>query len=1410
MRNNIMSKPSRSEAVVLEELEQTMESVVEHEKELQAAITTLKSSKKQLASKEEEQRRQNQEVREQVDSLMQEFETIKKRKSNLAGQEKQAQAEAFSAVVQEAEKELADVTNAIEARTEEYHEIDEKVRELREKKWLLTNIKEADHKITLIQLVKDNLNDLSDITSKNLQDKKVIDEIIRDLNQPRISHSKRNFLDDLIWKEKQILTQKLDDARETRESLNDFVQEFIQASSKTQIEPNVFLDNLISFGDTEKKEKLKEITALEEEVNALEENLEKLKKLEPDIDRIELPEEIAEKLARQERLIRQREKEVRKEVIGVDNSGQSEIGKIVNQLDTLKENIKEQEQAVKDARESLYQEEQRIDVLENERRKLLEQPKTVKKQQEEDVPEQFYLSTSPQFSQLSETIKHRKELNRLKKEHANAQALLEEQIAQLQQQPSSPSKEELELLAKQFNQEQQPSDPSKEELELLAKQFNQEQQERIEKLEKQIPSLNDEFRELEKHSYTQELSKLQALIKNQNAELETLREANSALSAEKDAEIAALTKKVETVEVEKQTKQKQLDRVQASLDTLGQEKSALTEQLSEAQQAIEKGGGDKEALEAEVAQLQTQIKENDEAQKQQIASLTEARELAAKAAREANEAYEQQIATLSQQVQDGTSKVQTLEEQIQQKSGDLEQEQARHQAALKATQSKLDEATKDLALARENGEKGTAALQEQVKNLTSEKDELVKKNALVQQHEQEEIRRLESEKTQALAKLTASKDVEIEALTKRVDTAEAEKQAKQKELDTIQVSLDDLDKEKSTLAQQLSKAQQSIEKEGGDKTKLAEEIARLKQQMKTNDEAQQQKLDSLTDAKASVELAAQQAKKAYEQQIATLRQEVETGTSQVQTLQQQIQQQSSDLKQEQASHQAALTDIQGKLDKATQALVLAQESGGQRTAALQKQVDKLAGEKDVLVANNQLAQQQALEKIKELELEKGKALVDLAASKDQEITALTKRAEAAEADQQAKREKLEKIQASLDTLDKEKATLTEQLSKAQQAIQKGGGDKDALKAEVALLTQQLEAAKRAELQAQKAAKAAKEALNKANKEHQNALEAEKAARKSLPPIDVIPKKVPAQEPVEVQTPATNKISDNVSIVSGDQILRDFRELRRMQRDVVVGSQTIADAPKGNEAFHKYASQHGAAIGNGLDPEISELMGAIEREKYQEIHRKYPHSDIEWKGGNQASISRDGIEICKLSNKPVAVSDPAIYKLGGTTIANYRNLDLPVQAKGGPMHMSLAVKDLQGKNISDKDAVYLTAHYDKEGKLVEMTMPIPVYFTVTDKDSPVCIKRKGKIYTLPVNRGKYEEMIRAIEVNKGIEIGVGKSTKTQDSIILGSKTGNKVKSLVPPQVVNKLKPHTAKNGVHSVVSKKVKGTRSNSI
>ena len=230
-----------------------------------------------------------------------------------------------------------------------------------------------------------------------------------------------------------------------------------------------------------------------------------------------------------------------------------------------------------------------------------------------------------------------------------------------------------------------------------------------------------------------------------------------------------------------------------------------------------------------------------------------------------------------------------------------------------------------------------------------------------------------------------------------------------------------------------------------------------------------------------------------------------------------------------------------------------------------------------------------------------------------------------------------------------------------------------------------------------------------------------------------------------------KIADKVATISDDQILNDFRELRKIQRDTIHG--ILTDIPYGIEAFHDYAAKNGNELGERMshDTEGAKLLAEIEREKYKEIHNKYAYEDIEWNDRNQASITKDGVEICKLGNQKTT-GERQEYNLNGKTISNYRSLDLPLETEKGPMHMSLAVKDLQGKNVSEKEAVYLTAHYDKKGKLIEMTTPVPVYYTGKDKSSPVCIKQNGKIYTLPVNRGKYEEMMKEIAQNKGLNKG----------------------------------------------------------
>ena len=107
-----------------------------------------------------------------------------------------------------------------------------------------------------------------------------------------------------------------------------------------------------------------------------------------------------------------------------------------------------------------------------------------------------------------------------------------------------------------------------------------------------------------------------------------------------------------------------------------------------------------------------------------------------------------------------------------------------------------------------------------------------------------------------------------------------------------------------------------------------------------------------------------------------------------------------------------------------------------------------------------------------------------------------------------------------------------------------------------------------------------------------------------------------------------------------------------------------------------------------------------------------------------------------------------------------------------MHVSLAVKDELGNNIAAEKAVYFTAHYDKAGKLTEVSSPQPVKFTGTGADAVGYIEREGKIYTLPVTQGKYKEMMQEVEVNKGAAVDLSQKMKgvekTKDLVVTKPK------------------------------------------
>jgi hypothetical protein len=111
---------------------------------------------------------------------------------------------------------------------------------------------------------------------------------------------------------------------------------------------------------------------------------------------------------------------------------------------------------------------------------------------------------------------------------------------------------------------------------------------------------------------------------------------------------------------------------------------------------------------------------------------------------------------------------------------------------------------------------------------------------------------------------------------------------------------------------------------------------------------------------------------------------------------------------------------------------------------------------------------------------------------------------------------------------------------------------------------------------------------------------------------------------------------------------------------------------------------------------------------------------------------------------------------------------------------MAVKDQNGRNISEKEAVYFTAHYDEQGKLTEISSPIPVKFMGKGDDAVGYIERVGpdgkpKVYTLPVTQGKYKEMMKEVAKNQGMAVDLSQEVaqEAQDLALTKKKSRDPV-------------------------------------
>jgi hypothetical protein len=222
------------------------------------------------------------------------------------------------------------------------------------------------------------------------------------------------------------------------------------------------------------------------------------------------------------------------------------------------------------------------------------------------------------------------------------------------------------------------------------------------------------------------------------------------------------------------------------------------------------------------------------------------------------------------------------------------------------------------------------------------------------------------------------------------------------------------------------------------------------------------------------------------------------------------------------------------------------------------------------------------------------------------------------------------------------------------------------------------------------------------------------------------------------------------------------------------------------------------------PDIQTALNKIEVEGYRKVHTEFSESfkNVNWtpeqitapgqpKTKTSEITNENGMVVAKIKETTHDIAPLAVTLDNGdqVNVKSYRTIDFPTKLETGtgPLHLSMAVKDQNGRNISEKDAVYFTAHYDEQGKLTEISSPIPVKFMGNDDNAVGYIERNGKVYTLPVTKKTYNEMMKEVAKNQGMSLDLSQEVakETQDLALTKEKAKvspalEKNEEVIPPK------------------------------
>ncbi|CAM79856.1 Sca4 family protein [Orientia tsutsugamushi] len=237
----------------------------------------------------------------------------------------------------------------------------------------------------------------------------------------------------------------------------------------------------------------------------------------------------------------------------------------------------------------------------------------------------------------------------------------------------------------------------------------------------------------------------------------------------------------------------------------------------------------------------------------------------------------------------------------------------------------------------------------------------------------------------------------------------------------------------------------------------------------------------------------------------------------------------------------------------------------------------------------------------------------------------------------------------------------------------------------------------------------------------------------------------------------------------DQILQAFKDLKALINSVIAEDDKFKVWQQQNPSKSLDDFKRDTTQIDSLSQETKELLSGIGSAGYanimgstanieqaQQMSFAASFSTLDWAThansvGNttQKTITNDAGEkvtdlISHSHKTQLSASVNGVTKI----VTKHRTIDIPraVEENKGPLDLALVAQDTTGKNMPESKAVYLTAHYNQEGKLVEMTHPEPLRFFSDEPGSPAYTVINNEVYTLPITREKYDQLTKEISQN----------------------------------------------------------------